>query len=157
MLFFALALSWVKELTETLIPDPFQLKIKFIKKKAQKSSTMPNSVSLIGFPGDKERIVQLTPALYRLFKEFALRKQDMNDDWLEIKPKNFDVSKEYDINDHNELKRLLEAILNGLFGKKNWTKDKHYEPLKVTLFEMSENRERKIRLRIPKENIYIDF
>ena len=78
------------------------------------------------------------------------------DDWLEIKPKNFDVSKDYDINDHNELKRLLEALLNGLFGKKNWTKDKHYEPLKTTLFEMSENRERKIRLRIPKENILID-
>ena len=157
MLFFALALSWVKELTETLIPDPFQLKIKFIKKKTQKSTTMANSVSLIGFPGDKDRIVQLTPALYRLFKEFAQRKKDMTDGWLEIKPKNFDVAKDYDISDHNELKRLLEAILNGLFGKKNWTKDKHYEPLKATLFEMSENRERKIRLRIPKENIHIDY
>ena len=156
MLFFALALSWVKELTETLIPEPYQLKIRFIKK-TPKSNTRSNTISLTGFPGDKDRIVQLTPALYRLFKEFAQRKQDMTDGWLEIKPKNFDVSKEYDINDHNELKRLLEAILNGLFGKKNWTKDKHYEPLKTTLFEMSENRERKIRLRIPKDNIHIDY
>ena len=76
--------------------------------------------------------------------------------WLEIKPKNFDGAKNYDINDHNELKRLVEALLNGLFGKKNWTKNKHFTPLKNTLFEMSENRERKIRLQLPKENIHIE-
>lgn len=155
MLFFALALSWVKELTETVIPEPYQLKLLF-PKTARNRSESSCSITLIGFPGDDNRIVNLTPALYRLLKTFASRKLSAKDDWLEIKPKNFDDSKTYDINDHNELKRLLEAMLNGLFGKKNWTKDKHYNPLKNTLFEMSENRERKIRLLIPKENIHID-
>ncbi|MBA4746925.1 MAG: hypothetical protein H2058_16925 [Muricauda sp.] len=155
MLFFALALSWVKELTETVIPGPHQLKLLFGKTDNQKSGG-ETSVTLIGFAGNKDRIVRLTPALYRLLRTFAERKLNSTDNWLEIKPKNFEASKNYDINDHNELKRLLEALLNGLFGKKNWTRDKHYNPLKNTLFEMSENRERKIRLHIPKENIRIE-
>ena len=114
------------------------------------------AVTFKGFPGDGERSVQLTPALHRLFKTFAERKMGTSEGWLEIKPKNFDTLKSYDINDHNELKRLMEALLDGLFGKKNWTKDMHFTPLKNTLFEMSENRERKIRLLLPKENIYIE-
>lgn len=155
MLFFALALSWVKELTETIIPQPHQLKLTFGKKRKSKGKNI-YEVALLGFPGDAERTVQLTPALYKLFKTFADRKMHSEGGWLEIKPKNFDTSKNYDINDHNELKRLVEALLDGLFGKKNWTKDMHFTPLKNTLFEMSENRERKIRLLLPKENIYIE-
>ncbi len=148
MLFFALALSWVKELTETVIPEPHQLRFLFSKNK--------QAVSIKGFPGYEDRVVQLTPALYKLLKTFALRKLNTPEGWLEIKPKNFEASKNYDINDHNELKRLISALLDGLFGKRNWTKDKHFIPLKNTLFEMSEQRERKIRLLLPKENIHID-
>ncbi|WP_318310024.1 hypothetical protein [Flagellimonas crocea] len=155
MLFFALALSWVKELTETVIPEPHLLKLVFGKPN-KRSSGNGTSVTLLGFPGEKDRTVQLTPALYNLLKTFAERKKNTNEGWLEIKPKNFIASKNYDINDHNELKRLLESILNGLFGKGNWTKEKHYEPLKTSLFQMSENRERKIRLHLPKENITIE-
>ena len=155
MLFFALALSWVKELTETVIPGPHQLKLIFVKDR--KTGVKNNhSVTFKGFPGNGDRSVQLTPALHRLFKTFAEQKMGTSEGWLEIKPKNFDTKKSYDINDHNELKRLMEALLDGLFGKKNWTKDMHFTPLKNTLFEMSENRERKIRLLLPKENIYID-
>jgi len=155
MLFFALALSWVKELTETVIPETYQLKLLFTKRP---NSSGPNNykVTLKGFPGHGDRSVTLTPALYRLLKTFAERRISTSNGWLEIKPKNFDGSKCYDINDHNELKRLMEALLNGLFGKNNWTKDKHFTPLKNTLFEMSENRERKIRLHLPKENIHIE-
>ncbi|RDY58725.1 hypothetical protein [Flagellimonas nanhaiensis] len=155
MLFFALALSWVKELTETVIPAPHQLKLHFFRK-----SGLPNKenfqVSMQGFSRNEDRVVSLTPALYKLFKLFAERKLVEADGWLEIKPKNFDVSKTYDINDHNELKRLISALLDGLFGKNCWTKDKHFVPLKTTLFEMSEQRERKIRLLLPKENITIE-
>lgn len=155
MLFFALALSWVKELTETVIPTPHQLKLWF-----SKNNRMGNKdnfrVTLQGFSGNEDRIVQLTPALYKLFRAFAERRITTTGGWLEIKPKNFDVSKTYDINDHNELKRLVVALLDGLFGKQNWTKDKHFVPLKTTLFEMSEQRERRIRLLLPKENIIIE-
>tara|TARA_R110002096_G_scaffold81721_1_gene190311 strand:- start:287 stop:997 length:711 start_codon:yes stop_codon:yes gene_type:complete len=155
MLFFALALSWVKELTETVIPETYQLKLLF---KKRNKSNVPNNYEVIlkGFPGHEDRTVQLTPALHRLLKTFAERRLVTTEGWLEIKPKNFDGAKNYDINDHNELKRLVEALLNGLFGKKNWTKNKHFTPLKNTLFEMSENRERKIRLQLPKENIHIE-
>ncbi|MBR9855699.1 MAG: hypothetical protein GYB37_14160 [Algicola sp.] len=155
MLFFALALSWVKELTETVIPTAHQLQLYF---KRRNNSADPNKceVTLKGFPGQADRVISLTPALYKLLKTFAERRLAVSEDWLEIKPKNFDGSKTYDINDHNELKRLIQALLNGLFGKQNWTKDKHFIPLKNTLFEMSENRERKIRLQLPKENIYIE-
>lgn len=156
MLFFALALSWVKELTETVIPGPHQLQLLFAKTDTRQNSGSTTDVTLIGFPGNRDRTVPLTPALYKLFKTFAERKRNSTNGWLEIKPKNFETSKNYDINDHNELKRLMTALLDGLFGKQNWTKEKHYEPLKSSLFEMSENRERKIRLLIPKENIHIE-
>lgn len=148
MLFFALALSWVKELTETLIPESHNLKLTFPYGK--------QAVNIKGFPGYESRVVELTPALYKLLRTFAERKLHTSEGWLEIKPKNFVASKNYDINDHNELKRLIIALLDGLFGKRNWTKDKHLTPLKNTLFQMSENRERKIRLLIPKSNISID-
>lgn len=154
MLFFALALSWVKELTETIIPEPHQLKL-ILGKKQQTTGKSKYSATFRGFPGKVERTVHLTPALYRLFKTFGEHRLGSSEGWLEIKPKNFDAQKNYDINDHNELKRLMEALLDGLFGKENWTKDMHFTPLKNILFEMSENRERKIRLRLPKENIRI--
>lgn len=155
MLFFALALSWVKELTETLIPSPHQLKLRFLNKSGL-GNKETFQVSMQGFSGNGERVIPLTPALYRLLKLFAERRLDKTEGWLEIKPKNFDVSKAYDINDHNEIKRLTSALLDGLFGKQSWTKDKHYTPLKTTLFEMSEHRERRIRLLLPKENISLE-
>ncbi|SNZ01064.1 hypothetical protein [Flagellimonas pacifica] len=155
MVFFALALSWVKELTETLIPNPHQLKLYFFK--SDKLGNKDNfKVSVQGFSGTKDRIVQLTPALYKLLRLFAERRLSSENGWLEIKPKNFDVSKTYDINDHNELKRLIVSMLDSLFGKQCWTKDMHYVPLKDALFEMSENRERRIRLLLPKESIIIE-
>ncbi len=156
MLFFALALSWVKELAENVIPDSQDFYIKFNKKKNDKDK-IEQFVFLKGLPGGNERKVQLTPALFDLFLKFATRKKEQKEDWLEIKPKNFDVSKTYDINDHNEIKRLLVALLDGVFGKENWTRDHHLNPLKNTLFEMSEKRERRIRLALPPENIDLSF
>jgi len=146
MLFFALALSWVKELSENVIPTKERLKIVFDKKE--------RSVRLEGFPGEIERKVILSPASFDLFYKFAERKKDVSKDWLEIKSKNFEGStKDYDIKDHNEIKRLLLSVLDGLFGKDNWSQEHHLKPLKNSLFEMSEKRERKIRLAIPSENI----
>ena len=146
MLFFALALSWVKELSENVIPGANQLKLDFNKKNRE--------VYVGGLPGEAKRRIVLTPALFELFYRFAERRKKEKDPWLEIKPKNFDgKNKLYDIKDHNEIKRLLFALLDGLFGKHSWSKEHHLNPLKNSLFEMSEKRVRKIRLALPAENI----
>lgn len=156
MLFFALALSWVKELSENILPRANQLFLNF-KKEKNKDGKLKHLVVIKGFSVIDKRIVVLTPALYELFLKFALRKKMKGNDWLEIKPKNFEhVQKSFDINDYNQIKRLLFALLDGIYGKGNWTKELHLDPLKKTLFEMSEKRERKIRLSIPETNITTD-
>ena len=155
MIFFALALSWVKELSENVIPEAHNFKIHFERKKNDQGK-YEQSVLLEGFPRVTQRKVPLTPALYELFLKFAKRKLETEDAWLEIKPKNYILSqKSYDINDYNEVKRLLTALLDGLFGKDNWTANHHLNPLKSALFEMSEKRDRKIRLAIPSKNIFL--
>ena len=156
MIFFALALSWVKELAENIIPPSHQLFLTFVKQKNEKGR-YDQKVIIKGFPGANERSINFTPTLYELFLTFAERRKNRQEDWLEIKPKN-DTRPNiaYDIHDHNQIKRLLTTLLDGLFGKGAWSKAQHEQPLRSTLFEMSEKRERKIRLRIPAENITIN-
>ena len=153
MLFFALALSWVKELSENIIPDAKDLYVYFEKQK-NASGKYEHCVSLRGLPGNNKRKVKLTPASYELFLKFADKRRS-EDDWLEIKPKSYKTTEnKFDINDYNEVKRLLVSLLDGMFGKENWTNTHHLNPLKNTLFEMSEKRDRKIRLILPIENIF---
>ncbi|MEM9647421.1 MAG: hypothetical protein AAF969_03000 [Bacteroidota bacterium] len=155
MLFFALALSWVKELAESIIPKSANLSLIFSKEKDASGKWIP-TVVLNGFPGTKERKIVLSPKSNALLLEFAQKCKKGENPWLEIKPKNFSVTgKKYDISDYNQIKRLLAALLDGLFGEGNWSKEQHLIPLKNTLFEMSENRDRKIRLIIPPENIFL--
>ncbi len=154
MIFFALALSWVKELSENIIPETKDLSIYFEKLKDD-SGKYEQHIFLKGLPGNSKRKVRLTPASYELFLKFAHRRKT-GKDWLEIKPKSYKVSENnFDINDYNEVKRLLISLLDGMFGKQNWTDTHHLNPLKNTLFEMSERRDRKIRLILPIENIFI--
>jgi hypothetical protein len=152
MIFFALALSWVKELSENVIPKPEFFKLTFEKSKL--NGKRYNYVILQGISGNGKRKIALTTTVFALFYKFAQNKKSPADTWLEIKPKNFSgKQKLYDINDYNEIKRILFTLLDGLFGKGNWTRELHLNPLKNLLFEMSEKRERKIRLAIPPENI----
>lgn len=151
MLFFALALSWVKELAENIIPSAHLLFIQFKEEKT--GNKLDRYVVIKGLPGTTERKIKLTNASYDLFYKFAKRKIEEDKGWLEIKPKNYQLNKTYDINDHNEIKRLLSSLLDGIFGKDNWTRSQHYEPLKASLFELSQERKRKIRLLVPAENL----
>ncbi len=154
MIFFALALSWVKELSENIFPESENLFLEF-KKDKQPSGKYIQSVTFTGLPGRKEREVSLTPGVYDLFYAFAKAKKSENN-WLELKPKKDKRSvREYDIQDYNQVKRILISILDGLYGKDNWSKETHMEPLKTTLFETSSQRERKIKLKVPEENITI--
>ena len=152
MIFFALALSWVKELSENTIPQSDEISLLF--EVIRKGGKVERSVSFGGFLGSGDRKIPLTASQYELFHRFAKLKKIGDDDWLEIRPKNYpDKNKAYDIGDYNEIKRLLLSILDGLFGKGNWTKAQHLNPLKEALFELSKKRERKIRLRLPSNNI----
>lgn len=153
MIFFALALSWVKELAENIMPEPDQLFLEFDRQKND-GGKFEHHVLLKGIPGKEEQKILLTPTLFNLLLKFARRKIVDGEGWLEIKPKTDKRSnKEYDIKDYNEIKRLLIALLDGLFGKGSWAKNQHLQPLKNALFEMSEKRERKIRLSLAVENI----
>ncbi|MDT0607027.1 hypothetical protein [Croceitalea rosinachiae] len=152
MIFFALALSWVKELSENHIPSVERL---LFELRINRSANKIERILLInGFMGDKEKSIKLTNSQYDLLHLFAIKRKEDANGWLEIKPKNHSIrGKNYDISDYNEVKRLLFALLDGLFGKGNWSKEVHLIPLKETLFELSKKRERKIRLRLDPKNI----
>jgi len=91
-----------------------------------------------------------------LLSKFGNARLQNDEGWLEIKAKSETrKSKTYDINDYNEIKRLMKSILDGLFGEGAWSPVNHEQPIKAALFEMSEKRDRKIRLRMSKEQIEI--
>lgn len=147
MLFFALALSWVKELSENILPTANQLSLS-LKRIKTDSGRFQHFCNLEGIPGKEAGDITLTPSSYNLLEKFIdRRKQD--EGWLEIKPKSETrTEKAYDIKDYNEIKRLLNQLLDGIFGKDNWTKSHHEIPLKAVLLESKESESRKIRLKL---------
>ena len=155
MLFFALALSWVRELTETAhagaagqgsggegrgvtAAPPVALAL-LGRRRVRLTGVLATSS-----PG----AITLTPTLYELLFRFAERRLSEPDGgWLEIKPKQeARPRKAYDIRDHNEVRRLLHALLDGLYGAGNWAREQHELPLKSALFEANPARPRAIRL-----------
>ncbi len=154
MLFFALALSWVKELSENILPSAHQLSIS-IKRMKTENGRYQNHCHLKGIPGKELNDISLTPSSYTLLEKF-IAKRKLNEGWLEIKPKaETRLEKIYDIKDYNEIKRLLHQLLDGIYGKDNWTKTHHEIPLKNVLFENSENAHRKVRLNLLPSKINI--
>lgn len=151
MIFFALALSWVKELAEHVIPSPEYLQLHLIEDKSP-DGKIEYQVKLFGIPNTRNAFL-LSPALFELLVKFN-RALQSGDGWLEIKPKADErTNRTYDIQDHNQIKRILCGLLDGLYGKGQWNKELHEIPLRQTLFEMSEKRERKIRLKLPGKNV----
>lgn len=151
MIFFALALSWVKDLSEQLKLSYENVCLRFKKEKTS-DSKFKHQVEISGVVSQTKNI-ELSPTHYALLEKFAQKRS--KDEWLEIMPKADErTGKQYDIRDYNEVKRLLHKMLDEIFGKGSWTKDQHEIPFKEAMFERSENRDRKIRLRIKKENIF---
>jgi len=152
MIFFALALSWVKDLTERIQLKSSDLHLKLSKSK--NGRTILKSLSVKGLTGNDSKEFTLTNKNYDLLESFFQKRLEDDEGWLEIKPKSDNRSgKKYDINDHNEIKRLLHSILDGVYGKGLWSKTEHELPLKEILFEMSTEKERMIRIGVPKENL----
>lgn len=154
MLIFALALSWVKELSENIIPDSAQIKLKLSAPKVVDGRSQ-YYCEISGIPSKEQNPIKLTPSSYQLLRKFA-EKRKLGEGWLEIKPKS-DIrsQKEYDIKDYNEVKRMLSQLLDGIFGKENWTKDKHEQPLKHALLENNPDQSRQMRLRLRAEQVIL--
>lgn len=155
MMFFALALSWVRELAETAHPVLAKaLTLTLLGKRQieiggfapQVHSEAQSSTFL-----ETTKLLQLSPAHYELLFRFAeRRKNNPLEGWLEIKPKSETRTRRtYDIRDHNEVRRLLHALLDGMYGAGNWAREQHELPLKHVLFETDEAMPRMIRLALP--------
>jgi len=152
MIFFALALSWVKELSERVLLSSQNMFLSFVKTK-DGITKQNNVIELAGFGLPHAKRVSLTHASYNLLKLFSDRLH-AEEKWLEIKPKNDPrTGQVYDIKDHIEIRRLLHQLLDGLYGKNNWSKEKHEQPLRSELFKNSDKRDRKVMLNIPAGNI----
>ena len=156
MIFFALALSWVKDLSEVIQPDLAAMSLSLTREKVA-PGRFEHLAHLSGVNGHAPREVRLSPTLYNLLLLFVeTRIKDPGEGWLEIKPKGSGPrSKSYDINDYNEIKRLIQALLDGLYGKELWSKERHETPLKEALFEFNREEVRKIRLRLPAEKLKV--
>ena len=153
MIFFALALSWVKDLTEKISSSSSDIFLKAFRIK-KNERTYTNKLQIKGLNGSKENVIDLSNKNYDLLVLFINKRLSDGEGWLEIKPKSDSRSgRVYDINDHNEIKRLTSSILDGIYGKGLWSKVEHEVPLKSILFEMSSQRERKIRLLVPVANL----
>ena len=155
MIFFALALSWIKELSENVIPENSKLHL-LLRKMKLENSKMKYLVAISGIPHMPVRECHLSRGNFELLEKFAEAKA-AGDQWLEIKPKESTRGqKSYDIKDHNEIKRLLNSILDGLFGKGSWSSENHFIPLKNALFEYSKERPRIIRLQLSPRQVNIE-
>ncbi len=156
MLFFALALSWVKEMTKNYFPQPDEMHLFFIQKKIQ-TNKYNYQVILTIPPHIQTQAVSYTEKPFSLFLSFAEARKKANNDpklgWLEIQPKSYKTG-DYDIKDYNEINRLLDPILNSSFGLDNWTSEVERSHLKKVLFAYQKNR--KIKLRVHPSNIHFE-
>ncbi|MFT6706807.1 MAG: hypothetical protein ACJATF_001644 [Flavobacteriales bacterium] len=135
MIFFALALSWVKDLSEVLQVNPANIFIQLVKQKNEKGK-FDHLVHVKGIIDNNALVLSLSPTQFSLLHLFAQRKKIALDGWLDIKPKSETRStRTYDIKDYNEIKRLLTGLLDGLYGKDSWTKTQHEQPLRAALFD----------------------
>ncbi len=154
MIFFALALSWVKDVSQTLSANPNDIKLR-ISQKRDDQGKFEHLLQLSGI-FSKEKEIRISKSQHELLRKFAERRKGSSEGWLEIKPKNDSrEDKTYDIKDYNEIKRLLHSILDAQIGKGAWSKEQHEIPLKSFLLERSTDRERKIRLNLNPEDIEI--
>ena len=152
MLFFALALTWVEELSKSYLPKPQDMHLVFVKKKNGLNKFVYSTILTIPPKIQTQQII-FTEKPYELFLKFAERRifaESEKESWLEIQPRS-PKDGDYDIKDYNQINRILDNILNETYGPNNWSFEEERQALKQALFDYQKNR--KIRLRISPENI----
>lgn len=151
MLFFALALSWIEELSKTFLPRPKDMHLVFIKKKNASRKFEYHTIITVP-PSIQTHKIKFTEKPFELFLKFAQKSKTATspeNTWLEIQPKSGKVG-DYDIKDYNQINRILDPILNQVKGQNNWSSDEDRKALKNALFDYQN---RKVRLRVDQENI----
>lgn len=134
MIFFALAMSWVKELVEETLtkkefnPSPETMILRLANRK----------VFISGIWSDVEDEISLSSGKYELLELFVNRKINQ-DHWLTIKPKDAPEGKSYDINSENEITRLIKSITYGIIGDEIRKSFIERNPGKVKLKQLPEN------------------
>ncbi len=141
MIFFALALSWVKD----------ENKEQFILPEGIKWQLVPRQKVLVIKQGEKERKLSLNQTRFDLLLAFANAKLEDNR-WLRIKPKELKSRQEFDISDHNQVRRLAESLLDGMYGSHQWKLSEEGEHFKQHFFEKATG---KIRLTLKAEQLEI--
>ena len=153
MIFFALALSWVKDLSEVLQIKSDDIYLTLTRNKNEKGNYQ-NLVSLSGITDQFAKEFTITKANNELLLKFIkTREKDPSDGWLEIMPRSDTRNIDYPIKDHKEIERLIKALLDGVFGKDLWDKGRHAVPFKEAFFESPKTKTRHIRLKPPVQNI----
>ena len=153
MLFFALTMSWVEEISRAYLPKPEEMHLVFLKQKLN-NHRYEHAIVLSLPPSIQTKKIVFTEKPWQLLRLFAQRRieeKDSNGGWLEMQAKS-SQNRPYDIRDYNEINRILNAILDEIKGDKNWDKEER-SLLRQLLFEYHNNR--KFRLNIPAENILI--
>jgi len=149
MIFFSLALSWVKDLAEILKINAADIYLSLGRKK-QENGRYQNLISITGIPETDHKSFTITNTYYDLLQKFInSKKENPTAGWLEIKPKSTTRNIDYPIKDYNEIKRLTSSLLDGIYGKGLWDKERHELPFKEAFFEFSKEKGRQIRLKIP--------
>lgn len=154
MLFFALALSWIEELSKArYLPKASDMHAIFVKKKNGVNKFAYLTILTIP-PQIQTQKIAFTEKPFELLLKFAEKKkaEGPQGGWLEIQPKSA-KNKIYDIKDYNEISRILDNILNEIHGPSQWETTQK-KALKEILFEYGNNR--RIRLRIPPQNLTIE-
>lgn len=147
-LFFALALSWIEELSQKQHHQEDEGGFLFFQQHKQGSKWINEIILRLPplFPVQK---ISLTEKNYVLLLKFAQRKKEKPEaGWLEIQPKS-NNAKIYDIRDYNEINRLLDALL----AQQTTASEQDKKWLKENLFEYG--RQRHLRLRFSAENIHL--
>lgn len=140
MIFFALALSWVKEIVESA-SEVNQIRFDNTKLKIQLLES--SKVKISGLGNGKSYEVKLTNTQFEWLSIFIKKRlnKDPKDQWLSIPT---------DLPNEHATPRLLKAILNGVFGKEEWLGQDHFSSF-IDCFRDRKNG--KLRLRLLPENI----
>lgn len=136
MIFFALALSWVKEEKQKRFVSFRNMSMQLNRKTKVVSFGGPNE--------NDQKSIKLNQTRFDLLERLIEARMKDNS-WLRIKPKDQRSNTAFDISDHNQIRRLCDSLLDCLYGTNMWKLSEEAEAFKADFFEKDTG---KIRLRL---------